>query len=93
MAVTQLQVTLSGATQVSSTKILARWVVFANNAAAVMGLGDASVSTTHGILLQAAGSMFCPPTCDISQIHDLSQWYVKGTDAQILDVIFDKVGS
>ena len=93
MAVTQIQVTLSGATQVSTTKLLARWVAFQNNAAAVMGLGDSSVSATHGILLQAGGSMFCPPTSDISQVHDLSQWFAKGTDTQILDVVFDKVGS
>lgn len=93
MAVISLQVTLSGVTQVSATKILARWVQFQNNAAGAMRLADASVSSTRGLTLAAAGGFFAPTTSDISQVHDLSQWYVKGTDSQLLDVVFDKVGS
>ena len=93
MAVTSLQVTLSGVTQVSATKIPCRWVQFQNNAAANMRLADVNVSATQGILLSASGGFFAPPTSDISAVHDLSQYYVKGTDTQLLDVVFDKVGS
>lgn len=93
MAVTTMQVTLSGATQVSATKILARWVEFQNNAAASMRLGDANVTSSRGISLLAGGGFFAPPTSDISQVHDLSQYYVVGTDTQVLDVVYDEVAS
>ena len=93
MAVTMLQVTLSGTTHVSATKLLARWVEFANNAAHDMKIADSTVSSTHGIPMPANGGFFAPPTSDVSQVHDLSQYYVKGTDADVLDVVFDKVGS
>ena len=94
MAVTSLRVTLSGATQVSATSILARWVTFINNAAAKMNISDSAVATDQGIpLAQTGGNFFLPPTSDISQVHDLSQWYAKGTDTQVLDVVYDKVGS
>lgn len=92
MAVTSIQVTLSGATQVATTKTLARWVQFVNNAAAAMKIADANVGSSRGIPLSATGgAFFLPPTSDISQVHDLSQWYVKGTDTQALDVVYDSV--
>ena len=93
MAVTSLQVTLSGVTQVSATKIPCRWVQFQNNAAADMHIADVNVSSSRGIKMTAAGGFFAPPTSDISAVHDLSQYYVVGTDTQLLDVVFDKVGS
>lgn len=93
MAVTTLQITLSGQTRISATKLLARWVEFQNNAAAVMRIGDINTSATQGISLAAAGGFFAPTTSDVSLVHDLSQWYVIGTDTQKLDVVFDKVGS
>ena len=97
MAITFIQVTISGKTQVSATSIKARWIQFVNNAAAVMKIADTNVSSTHGIPLAAAGAAGCsflaPPMGQQDLVHDLSQWYVAGTDAQVLDVVFDKVGS
>ena len=56
MAITSIQVTISGKTQVSATSIKARWIQFVNNAAAVMKIADTNVSSTHGIPLAAAGA-------------------------------------
>ena len=91
MAVKSLRVTLSGATQVSATSIKARWVVFENNAAAVMSLSDANVAAGQGIVLQAGGNNFAPPLGEQAMVHNLNQWYVVGTDTQVLDVVYDSV--
>ena len=93
MAVTMLQVTISGKTQVSATKLLARWVSFCNNAAHDMKIADTNVSSTHGAPIAANGNFYSPPTSDVSQVHDLSQYFLAGTDNDILDVVFDKVAS
>ena len=91
MAVTTLQVTLSGKTHVSAASIKARWVVFQNNAAAVMRLGDVNTSSTVGISVQAGGANFAPPMGEQAMVHNLNQWYVVGTDTQVLDVVYDSV--
>lgn len=91
MAITTLQVTLAGKTQVSATKIKARWITFQNNAGAVMRVGDVNTSSTVGISIAAGGSNFTPPLGDVSSLSDLSQWYVVGTDTQKLDVVYDSV--
>ena len=93
MAVKSLRVTLSGATQVSATSILCRWICFVNNAAAVMYLSDATVATGQGITLQNGGSNFVPPLGDVSSASNLNQWYAKGTDTHVLDVVYDQIGS
>ena len=93
MAVKNLQVTLSGLTQISATSIKARWVTFQNNAAAVMRLGDATTTSSIGISVAAGGDNYAPPMGEQAMVHDLSQWYVVGTDTQKLDVVYDKVGS
>ena len=93
MAVTTLQVTISGKTQISSTSIKARWITFQNNDSSDMHVGDTNVSSTRGIKLTAGGSNFTPPVGDPALVHDLSQWFLAGTDTQKLDVVYDKVGS
>lgn len=94
MAVTTLQVTISGKTQVSATSLKARWVLFQNNAGAVMRLGDTNVTSGVGYSIAASGGVLnMAPFSDPSLAYDLSQWFIAGTDTQKLDIVYDKVGS
>jgi hypothetical protein len=93
MAITTLQVTISGKTRISATKQYARWITFQNNAAAVMRVGDVNTSSSQGISIASGGSNFTPPLGDVSSLSDLSQWYVVGTDTQVLDVVYDSVAT
>lgn len=94
MAVTTLQVTISGKTQVSTTSLLARWAKFQNNAAGAMRAGDTNVTSSVGYALAATGGvMNLDPMGDPSLVYDLSQWFIAGTDTQKLDIVYDKVGS
>ena len=92
MAVHLLQVTLgAGKTQISTSALPCRAVTFQNNAAAVMRIGDTNVTTTKGIQLAANGaanSSYSLPPIDVQDYIDLSQWYVIGTAAQLLDVLY-----
>lgn len=91
MSVILLQVTLgAGATQISSANTLIRQITFQNNAAAVMRLGDSTVSATKGVSLVsggAAGSTYNSGPSIIQPTY-LSDWYVFGTATQVLDVLY-----
>lgn len=89
MAVATLQVTLgAGVTPIiPSGNIFFKWVIFQNNAAANMRLGDANVTSSRGLLLQPVGS--ATPPYSVPVTGNLAKWFVIGTTAQVLDVIYD----
>ncbi len=90
MGVHVLQVTLGAtATRISSTRIPVRQVTFQNNAANTMRIGDSTVSSTKGIQLAFGnpGGSATMGTLDAYNT-DLSEWWVFGTNAQLLDVLY-----
>ena len=96
MAVTTIQITQTGsAVQVSASQIFAKWIVFQNNGAAGMRVGDANVSSSRGMALAASGAansqLILAPLADTSAHYDLSQFYTQGTNTQILDVVYDRM--
>ena len=92
MAVKSKNVTMTGsAVQLGAQGTFARWVVFANAAAAAQAVADASVSLTQGIPLAATtGSYYLGPMPDGSH-YDLGQFYGIGTNTQNLTVVYDSM--
>lgn len=90
MAVVSIQVTLgAAATQISTQPISCKQIIFQNNAAAVMRLGDSSVSATKGNQLASGspgGSLVIGPMPP--QLSNLNEWYAFGTATQVLDVTY-----
>lgn len=89
-----IQVTIgASATQVSTVNLYCRWVVFQNNAAASMRLGDSTVSSTKGILLAGGspGGSFTTPKKNDPEAVNLANWWVAGTQNQVLDVTCEQV--
>ena len=91
MAVKSLVVGQTGsAVQIAAAQTFARWLVFANTAAAAMAVADASVSLTRGVPLSpSTGTRTAPPLADVSQHYDLGQFYSIGTNGQNLTVVYD----
>lgn len=89
MAVHLLQVTIGAGTrtQVSATAIQARQAMFQNNGSNAMRLGDSTTTTTKGANLVASGGTLNSGPLMVQQV-DLSQWYVAGTQNDVLDVIY-----
>lgn len=92
MSMQTLQVTIgtSGKSQVWTKGIkLVQFLVFQNNAVDICRVGDVNVSATRGIALAPASagdaSSFAPP---LEYATDLSEWWVFGTAADIIDVLF-----
>lgn len=96
-AVITLQVTIGAA----NTKVIAvgahqncRWITIQNNAAHTIRIGDTNITSTRGILLNAAsggnagGSFFIGPDQGGSS-RDLGSWYINGTQNDVVDVIYD----
>lgn len=85
-----LQVTIGASlTQVlPAGEIVAKWVLFQNNATHTMRLGDSNTSSSRGIQLVAGASANPPGSAPVS-ITKLSGWYVSGTQNDVLDVIYD----
>lgn len=68
-----------------------RWIVFQDNAAHSVRLGDSSISTTRGLLLATGspgGSFYVGPDSSGSA-RDLGGWYMNGTSGDVIDVIYD----
>ena len=88
MAVHLLQVTLGGGarTQFTSTPIFARQAIIQNNAANDMRVGDSTTSTTKGAKLSSGTSLNSGPM--LLQHIELSEWYVAGTAADVLDILY-----
>lgn len=89
-----LQVTIGAAnTSVLSAgaHIQCRWFIIQNNAAHSIRIGDTNISTTRGLLLNTGtpgGNFFVGP--DQSGLgRDLGGWFINGTAADVIDVIYD----
>lgn len=85
-----LQVTLTGsAQQITTNNTVVYALTFQNNAAAVMRVGDSTVTASKGYSLAATGGTL---TVTLFQPTQLSKWYVIGTTTQLLDVTYDDGG-
>lgn len=86
------QVTLgSGATQLSAAHLYCSAWIIQNNATHNMRFGDSTVTTSKGTVLASGspgGSYTTTASANGSQPNpdDLSQWYVAGTAADVVDV-------
>lgn len=91
--VTSIQVTIgASATQVSAI-LYCRWVVFQNNASHNIRIGDSTVTSSKGILLASGtpGGSFTLQPDPQPEIINLSQWYVSGTQNDVVDVTCDTI--
>lgn len=85
-----IQVTLGAGTntQVTTTDTFARQIIFQNNATHVMRIGDSTTSSSKGAQLASGspgGSMNVGPSPQ-PQMLNLAQYFVAGTNADVLDV-------
>jgi hypothetical protein len=92
-----LQVTMTG----TAVPIIAKGVqpanslpfqvlIFQNNAAHLIRLGDSTVSSTKGIVLASGSTTTQPPLVispGLEYTSDAYEWYAYGTNADVLDVI------
>ena len=88
-----VQVTLgTGATQVSPLNINVQSLEIQNNAAHNCRVGDSTVTASKGILLAFNAT---PPggaftlDLDFPRGTILSQWYIAGTAADVIDVLYE----
>lgn len=93
-AVRTMQVTVgSTTTQILSpgAHLQCRWIAIQNNAAHTIRIGDASTSSTRGILLASGspgGSFYVGPDSS-GTARDLGGWYINGTSGDVIDVVYD----
>lgn len=91
------QVTIgAAATQISSTNLYCSSWTIQNNAAHSIRFGDSTVTSSKGLLLAAGtpgGSFTSPASRNGSQPapDNLSQWYIAGTQNDVIDVTCDQV--
>ena len=94
MSMHYLKVTIgSGSTQFTTTRTPIREIFIRNKAGHTMNIGDSTITGTLGIQLSAssAGSqsdLHLGPTTGLNM--DLTDFYVSGTAADILDVVYSK---
>ena len=91
VSVVTKQVTIGASvTQVSTTDIYSSQITFQDNATHVMRVGDASTSSTRGALLSAGapGGSATFNGGSSGKGLDLADFYVAGTAADVLDVIY-----
>ena len=87
MTARSIQVTLgTGATQVSATYAPFSQMTIQNNAAHNIRYGDATVTASKGILLYASGGAGSTGTVS-GQQGDASQFYIAGTNGDVIDVL------
>jgi hypothetical protein len=87
------QVTLgAGATQIFAAKLGVRELNIQNNAAHNCRVGAANVSATLGIQLSTqsggGGGDITAGTFNISNATFLNEWYVFGTQNDVIDVLY-----
>lgn len=83
------QVTIGASTtQISATHMLCNSWIIQNNAAHNVRFGDSSASSTKGTLLVPGASYTSQGSQNGTQPEpdDLSQWYVAGTQNDVVDV-------
>jgi len=91
------QVTIgASATQISATHLYCSAWIIQNNATHNIRFGDSSVTTSKGTVLASGspgGSYTTGASMDGSQPvpDDLSQWYVAGTQNDVVDVTCKQV--
>lgn len=90
MALHFAQVTIgAAATQLSATRKPVKWLCIQNNSTHNFRLGDSTVSSTKGIALATGspgGSLTL--TADTAYNTDLSQWWVFGTQNDLVDILW-----
>lgn len=85
-----LQVSITGTNtpqQLTTTNTKAYQIVFQNNDAHDMRIGDSTVTSTKGIVLVAGGGAGNSET-RVLQDTDLSDWWVNGTADEKLDILY-----
>ena len=83
-----LQVTIgAGTTQFSTDDIAVRWMAVQNNAAHNVRVGDGTTTASIGILL-LTNSGGGGGSISTGQTTNLNQWYVAGTQNDVLDVLY-----
>jgi hypothetical protein len=83
-----VQVTLgAAATQVTATIVPCVYVIFQNNAAHNIRVGDATVTATKGILLVAGPGGGTGLFTYAASKTGLQNWYIFGTAADVVDVL------
>lgn len=91
VAIHTMQVTLgAGATQLTTSPIFVRQVIFQNNATHTVRVGDAAVTSSRGALLIAGpggGTMNLGENTTGGEI-DLSTFWLVGTNTDVIDVIY-----
>lgn len=91
-AVHSFQVTIGAGTntRVWATDLYAKQAVFQNNDAADMRVGGSEVTSSVGMKLYAAthGSVSVLPMNAYPQALNLKEWFVAGTNGQVLDVTY-----
>jgi hypothetical protein len=85
-----IQVTLgAGATPITTNNnIYCSMLAIDNNAAAVVRVGDNTVSATKGISLAATGGI-ATLTFAFPRGTHLSDWFLFGTAAQVIDILYE----
>ena len=66
-----------------------QFALFQNNGTSgTMRLGDSSVSTTKGIVIQKTGSL--ESSLPLQYAGTLNEWYVVGTQGDVLDILYQE---
>lgn len=65
-----------------------QWVTFQNNGSNDMRVGDATTSSTKGIVLVAGGTLTFGPALHEGQ--DLNEWFVYIVDGDTCDILYQE---
>lgn len=85
-----IQVTIgASATPISATNLYCQSFVVQNNAAHVIRVGDSTTSTTKGTQVTVGSSVSWLPTSPAAA-YNLAQWYIAGTQNDVIDVTCDQ---
>lgn len=91
-AVQTLQITIGASTtRISTTPLYCSWILFQDNTSAdSMRVGDSTTSSTKGTKLLAGGSWQTPVKA-APAMFNLANWWVNGTQNDVIDVTCDQV--
>lgn len=86
-----LQVTIGASTtQVSTTSVPVKQLFIQNNAAHTIRVGDSLVTSSRGALISSGspGGSITSGAFGIQAATDLNQWWINGTNGDVIDVIY-----
>jgi hypothetical protein len=86
-----LQVTIGASTtQVSTTSVPIKQLFIQNNAAHTIRVGDINTTSSRGALISSGspGGSITSGAFGIQQATDLNQWFINGTNGDVIDVIY-----